>query len=142
MASIHRQQPDNVSGDFFVDASCIDCGTCCRVAPESFAEAADHSYVFHQPQDEPARARARMALIACPVGAIGTVAKHDLDTARDAFPAHIAPRVPGDEDVMFCGWVAENTYGAASYFIRRPGGNVLVDSPRFASTLVRRLEAK
>ncbi len=40
---------------------------------------------------------------------------------------------------MFCGWASESSYGAAAWLIRRPDGNVLVDSPRFASTLADRL---
>jgi glyoxylase-like metal-dependent hydrolase (beta-lactamase superfamily II) len=38
--------------------------------------------------------------------------------------------------VYFCGYASESSYGASSYLIRRPGGNVLVDSPRFARHLV------
>jgi glyoxylase-like metal-dependent hydrolase (beta-lactamase superfamily II) len=44
------------------------------------------------------------------------------------------------DDVYFCGYHSEASFGATSYFIRRPWGNVLVDSPRFAAPLVRRLE--
>jgi glyoxylase-like metal-dependent hydrolase (beta-lactamase superfamily II) len=42
----------------------------------------------------------------------------------------------------FCGFTSESSYGAWSYLIARPdeaGGNVLVDSPRFAPPLVRRI---
>ena len=31
--------PANVSGDFFVDSSCIDCDLCRQLAPASFARA-------------------------------------------------------------------------------------------------------
>lgn len=47
------------------------------------------------------------------------------------------------DDVYFCGFTSEASFGAWSYLIVRPperGGNVLVDSPRFASPLVRRVE--
>src|SRR5258708_5417401 len=73
MASLVARLPANVAGDFFVDASCIDCGTCRWVAPASFASAGEASCVSHQPADEIQRRRAELALIACPVGAIGTV---------------------------------------------------------------------
>jgi len=43
-------------------------------------------------------------------------------------------------NVYFCGFASPNSYGAASYIILRPEGNVLIDSPRFARTLVGRLE--
>ena len=48
------------------------------------------------------------------------------------------------ENVYFCGFTAESSFGAWSYLILRPeadGGNVLVDSPRFASQLVKRIGA-
>jgi glyoxylase-like metal-dependent hydrolase (beta-lactamase superfamily II) len=48
------------------------------------------------------------------------------------------------ENVYFCGFTSEASFGAWSYLIVRPGqagGNVLVDSPRFASQLVKRIEA-
>jgi glyoxylase-like metal-dependent hydrolase (beta-lactamase superfamily II)/ferredoxin len=135
MADVGRRLSDNAAGDFFVDATCIDCGTCRRVAPDSFAEGLGGSRVHRQPDSPGQVGRARMALVACPVAAIGTGAKHDLQEARRAFPE------PIEEDVYFCGWASPRSYGAASYFIRRPGGNVLVDSPRFARPLVERLEA-
>ena len=51
-----------------------------------------------------------------------------------AFPDRI------DGDVYHAGYHAESSFGAASYLIVRPAGNVLVDSPRFAKPLVRRIE--
>jgi glyoxylase-like metal-dependent hydrolase (beta-lactamase superfamily II) len=134
MASPKRRYPDNAPGDFFVDRSCIDCGTCRWVAPASFSEAADHSFVAHQPRTDAEHVRALMALIACPTGSIGTLAKDDLARARAAFPERI------DGDVYHCGWHSRDSFGAASYLIRRPAGNVLVDSPRYSSDLVRQLE--
>lgn len=136
MALLNQRLPANVPGDFFVDATCIDCGTCRWVAPESFDAVGDHARVYRQPtNDSSAQLRAEMALIACPVAAIGTETKHDLGTARDAFPERIA------EDVFHCGYHSDASYGAAAYLIRRPGGNILVDSPRFAAPLVKQLEA-
>ena len=135
MASSARRFADNAPGDFYVDQTCIDCGTCRRVAPASFAEARDHSFVATQPRSDAELARARMALVACPVGAIGTVSKHALSAARAAFPE------PIEDEVHYCGWASERAYGASSYLIVREAGNVLVDSPRFARPLVERLEA-
>lgn len=45
------------------------------------------------------------------------------------------------ESVYHCGYHSEKSFGAASYFIRRPEGNVLIDSPRFTPPLVKQLEA-
>ena len=79
-----------------------------------------------------------MALVACPTASIGTTEHHDAHIGIDAFPALIA------ENVYFCGFTAESSFGAWSYLITRPaseGGNILVDSPRFATQLVKRIDA-
>jgi glyoxylase-like metal-dependent hydrolase (beta-lactamase superfamily II)/ferredoxin len=137
MAKLDNRLPHNSAGDFFVDTSCIDCDTCRSLAPAVFARAADfqQSFVKHQPASEEERRQALMALVACPTCAIGTVQKVDVRPAIEAFPAPIA------EDVYYCGFAAESSFGAASYLIRRPGGNVLVDSPRASKPLVARLRA-
>jgi len=135
MASIAKRLASNAPGEFFVDSTCIDCGTCRQVAPDTFAAGGDASYVHRQPNDESEAHRARMALVACPVAAIGTQTKHPLGDARAAFPE------PLDDQVYYCGWASEASYGARSYLIVRPGGNILVDSPRYASLLVDRIEA-
>ena len=74
-----------------------------------------------------------MALLTCPTGSIGTVTKHDLGPAIAAFPE------PIEGNVHFCGFASDASYGASSYLIVRPQGNVLVDSPRFTAPLVRRI---
>jgi glyoxylase-like metal-dependent hydrolase (beta-lactamase superfamily II) len=135
MATAAKRLSANVAGDFFVDSTCIDCGTCRQVAPETFAEGDDASFVFMQPGEERAAHRARMALVACPVAAIGTGAKHRITEARTAFPEPIG------DGVYYCGWAAESSYGARSYLVVRPRGNILVDSPRYAGPLVERIEA-
>lgn len=130
MAAIKRRLALNAPGDFYVDSTCIDCGTCRWVAPASFAEARDTSFVRRQPGSAAEHQRARMALIACPTGSIGTTAPQDLTAARAAFPE------PLDATVYHCGYHARASYGAASYLVVRPEGNVLVDSPRFTAPLV------
>src|SRR6185295_3990724 len=47
------------------------------------------------------------------------------------------------DNINYCGFTSESSYGAWSYLIVRApenGGNVLIDSPRFALPLVRRIE--
>jgi hypothetical protein len=78
-----------------------------------------------------------MALVACPTGSIGAPRAYDRRIGISAFPELIS------ENVYFCGFTSESSFGAWSYLIRRPadqGGNVLVDSPRFAAPLVREIE--
>lgn len=136
MARASDRIAENVDGDFFVDSSCIDCDLCRQLSPATFArtERRAQSYVQAQPTDDAARQRALIALVTCPTASIGTTRKLDTRAAARALPEQV------DGDVYFCGWASEAAYGAAAWLIRRPGGNVLVDSPRAASTLMTRLE--
>jgi glyoxylase-like metal-dependent hydrolase (beta-lactamase superfamily II)/ferredoxin len=127
--------PDNAPGPFFVDRSCIDCGTCYQFAPDTFADGGDHARVQAQPDDTASRLLASMSLVACPVGSIGTEDKTQLKTAAQAFPHPLA------EGLSFCGYTSEKSFGAWSYLIQRPQGNVLMDSPRAAEPLMKNLEA-
>jgi len=138
MANIQRRLPENVTGDFFVDESCIDCDTCSQLAPAVFRDHGEQCSVYRQPQNEADTRLALMALVACPTGSIGTTRKHDARIGIDAFPSQIA------ENVYFCGFTAESSFGGWSYLVTRPeneGGNLLIDSPRFATQLVKRIEA-
>ena len=138
MANVALRLPENAPGDFYVDSTCIDCDACRQIAPETFTEDGDTSIVYHQPANDEEIKRALMALVACPTASIGTVEHHDAHLGIDAFPSLIA------ENVYFCGFNAESSFGAWSYLITRSqseGGNVLIDSPRFATQLVKRLEA-
>ena len=139
MARLVDRLPENVAGDFYVDASCIDCGTCREVARETFGidgSATEQSYVRRQPASEEERLRAGMALVACPTSSIGDVSKSTLAAAVASFPEAILPEL----GVYFCGYAAESSFGARSYLVRREGGNVLVDSPRMASPLASRFD--
>jgi glyoxylase-like metal-dependent hydrolase (beta-lactamase superfamily II)/ferredoxin len=136
VARISARLSDNAAGDFFVDAACIDCGTCRVLAPEVFrrSDRLGLSVVGTQPTTQGQALRAKMALISCPTSAIGTQSKVPLDDAMQALPDPIL------EDVLHCGYAAESSYGAQSYLVRRAGGNVLVDSPRAARPLMDRIE--
>jgi glyoxylase-like metal-dependent hydrolase (beta-lactamase superfamily II)/ferredoxin len=136
MANLQQRLLQNVSGDFFVDATCIDCDTCSQLAPAVFRDHGEQCSVYHQPETEAEERLALMALVACPTGSIGTTKKHDAHIGIDAFPLLL------DENVYFCGFTSESSFGGWSYLIVRPdseGGNILVDSPRFATHLVKRI---
>ena len=135
MAQLASRLAENVSGDFYVDSTCIDCDTCRWIAPEVFAraDAIEQSFVVRQPEAEPARTRSLMALVACPTASIGTVSKLDARSAAARFPELIA------DEIYYCGYTSEKSFGASSYLIRRAEGNVLVDSPRAAGPLVARI---
>ncbi len=134
MARADLRRRENVAGDLYVDDSCIDCDTCRWMAPRTFAAVGRQSAVVRQPESEEDLHAALLALVACPTSSIGTTERHDVAAASRAFP------MPLTGDVFLCGYHAESSYGATSYFVQRDAGNVLVDSPRFAGPLVSRLE--
>lgn len=137
MANLQQRLPENVPGDFFVDSTCIDCDTCSQLAPGVFRDHGDQCSVYHQPQTDAETTRALMALVSCPTGSIGTTERHDFHTGIDAFPLLLT------DNVYFCGFTSESSFGGWSYLITRPeseGGNILIDSPRFATQLVKRIE--
>lgn len=134
MAQRANAHPDNLPGAFFVDRTCIDCGTCYTFAPEVFEDVGDHSRVKAQPSEPEQILKASQALLACPTGSIGTDEKGGIPAATTSFP------VPLEDEVHWCGFTSEKSFGAWSYFIRRRAGNVLMDSPRSVPPLMRRLE--
>jgi ferredoxin len=73
MADRTAKVPENVPGQFYVDATCIDCDLCRETAPRNFqrAQTRRRSYVFHQPDDLSQEAACAAALDECPVEAIG-----------------------------------------------------------------------
>lgn len=130
MADRKKQVAENVPGEFFVDSTCIDCDTCRQLAPATFAEASDYSYVHRQPATEDDKRAALQALVACPTASIGAAS-----SAREA--AHDFPlQVEGE--VYYCGYASEKSFGGSSYFVRHSEGNWLIDSPRWSSQLVRK----
>jgi glyoxylase-like metal-dependent hydrolase (beta-lactamase superfamily II)/ferredoxin len=138
MARIAERVPANVPGEFFVDATCIDCGACRVIAPASFArdDRLGQSIVARQPLSVEESERAAMALCACPTASIGTEHKIDARAAARRFPEPVA----GIDDVWYCGFHSPDSYGAFSWLIRRPKGNLLVDSPRANRGLLQRLD--
>jgi glyoxylase-like metal-dependent hydrolase (beta-lactamase superfamily II)/ferredoxin len=136
MAQRTKAYSDNVPGSFFVDRDCIDCETCYSMVPSVFEDAGSHSRVHRQPRTEAERREAQRALVACPTASIGTDDKAGMAEAARDFP------LPIEGEVSFCGYTSEKSFGAWSYFVERPDGNVLVDSPRAAAPLMDRLERK
>jgi glyoxylase-like metal-dependent hydrolase (beta-lactamase superfamily II)/ferredoxin len=135
MARLPARLPENVPGPFFVDDTCIDCAVCRHIEPAVFARSErDLSFVSRQPASEQERTRALMALVACPTSSIGTEPKMDAGPGVRAFPEPIA------DGVHSCGFTAESSFGAWSYLLERPEGNLLVDSPRAAEPLLKRIE--
>jgi glyoxylase-like metal-dependent hydrolase (beta-lactamase superfamily II)/ferredoxin len=130
MADPKHSRPGNVPGDFFVDSTCIDCDTCRWVARGLFTEVGGGSAVTRQPATPEERRSAFLALRACPTASIGC--RGDKTGLKDAdFPLQLEP------GLFYLGYASGSSFGAASYLLQRPGGNVLVDSPRFHEPLAK-----
>ena len=71
-------------------------------------------------------------LLACPVGAVGYAGPKL--SFSEVFPQELM------DGVFYCGFNSAKSFGANSFFVRRGGGNLLVDSPRYVIQLVRRFE--
>ncbi|MDF0642570.1 MAG: MBL fold metallo-hydrolase [Nitrospira sp.] len=136
MADRKKRLESNVAGNFFVDVSCINCDTCRQLAPKSFEEIGEYSAVAHQPEGDEQIHQAYQALLACPVGSIGTedTDQARLQQAKNSFPLHL------EDGVFYCGFNSEKSFGANSFFIRHPDGNWLIDSPRYLKQLVEAFE--
>ncbi|XP_047966821.1 uncharacterized protein LOC125211156 isoform X2 [Salvia hispanica] len=128
------RRPQNVDGDLFVDNTCIDCDTCRWMAPEIFKRQDGMSAVLQQPTCHEERIRALQALLSCPTNSI-----HTEQPPRDILAVHKTFPSPINEDkiqgVYHCGYHSEKSYGATSYFVQRPEGNILIDSPRYTERL-------
>lgn len=129
MARIDQRHPDNVQGPWFCDTRCIDCDVARHYAPGLIeADAQGLSLIARQPQTEDEEAALWRAALACPTQSVGTV-----DHRRrplGVFPWHLTG------GVHLCGFNDVSSFGAHSYFVHRPGGNLLVDAPRWSRELV------
>jgi glyoxylase-like metal-dependent hydrolase (beta-lactamase superfamily II)/ferredoxin len=135
MADPGKQVTANVSGEFFVDTTCIDCDTCRQLAPKVFGDTGDYSYVFHQPHTEDETRNALRALLACPTGSIGTRHANTANAVMGDFPLLL------EEGVFYNGFNSPKSFGGNSYFIQHPEGNWLIDSPKYLPHLVNRFQA-
>ena len=73
MADKTNRLPDNATGKWYVDNTCIDCDACRQVAPNNFSrnEEAGYSYVSKQPENEEELQQCQEAKEGCPVECIG-----------------------------------------------------------------------
>src|SRR6266487_4519202 len=167
MANKSKRLDNNVGDNFFVDSTCINYDTCRQLAPATFAESDDFSSVYRQPVGDAQVHAAYQALVACPVGSIGTLQgdKAQMQQAVASFPMKLAREgarlgAPGpegegpvfagpgwegaisgcDSHIYYNGFNSEKSFGANSYFLRHPDGNWLIDSPRYVRHLVTAFE--
>lgn len=133
MANPKKRLSTNVDGDFFVDSTCIDCDACRQIAPTVFVENGEYSSVMKQPESEQEEQEAWRALLACPVGSIGSCGKNRAHEFQADFPLLL------EDEVYYCGFNSEDSYGANAYFIKHPDGNWLVESPRYVKSLAEQI---
>jgi glyoxylase-like metal-dependent hydrolase (beta-lactamase superfamily II)/ferredoxin len=130
VADSRRRHPRNAEGPWFVDTTC--CDVVRHLAPDLFAEAEDGlSYVRRQPATPDEELSAARALLACPTGSVGGPMRPEV--AARAYPW----MVEGGVSIM--GYTSVDSFGAMSYLVERPDGNILVDAPRWTPHLERAL---
>ena len=136
MANPNKRLDSNIAGNFYVDGTCINCDTCRQLAPKTFEEIGEFSAVSCQPESDDHLHRAYQALLACPVGSIGTEQSEAsrMQAAMASFPLHL------EDGVSYCGFNSDKSFGANSFFIAHPNGNWLIDSPRYLKHLITAFE--
>lgn len=135
MAQEKLRRSENIEGDLFVDSSCIDCDTCRWMAPDFYKRVGDMSAVYKQPETKEDKLAALQALVSCPTASIGYSAKDlDMEEVFESFPILV------EDNVYYCGYSSEKSFGASSYFIKDDRANILIDSPRFTKKLVEEFE--
>jgi len=132
VAKLAERNPASAPGDWYIDRRCIDCGASCEVAPGLIVQKDGLSIFARQPANEEEERAAWRAVLVCPTASVGTVSHRTHPS--ELFPQELAP------GVYRCGYNAESSFGAHSYFVRRAEGNLLVDSPRYVAKLVHKLE--
>lgn len=131
MADVRRRHPQDVGGAWFADTTCIACDVARLLAPGLIAEdGRGLSYFTREPATDDERAQAWRAMLACPSASIGGP-----KPPPDVFPWELTP------GVWMLGYNARHSFGATSWLLARPDGNVMVDAPRWSSALAGRLAA-
>jgi glyoxylase-like metal-dependent hydrolase (beta-lactamase superfamily II)/ferredoxin len=130
MAKAFLKRANNCDSSFYVDNTCIDCGTCYWVAPETFKKDGPQSAVFCDPSTMEQIDLAHVAKYCCPTNSIGHIGKH---SCPPPFPRNL------EDNVYHLGFHDRKSFGATSYLIKCSNGNILIDSPRFVRKLANRI---
>ena len=107
----------------------MDCGAACHVAPGLIVRRNGKSVFARQPGTPEEVLAAWRAVLVCPTASVRCETTQPRPGAR-LFPQAITA------NVWRCGFNARASFGAHSYFVTHPGGNLLIDSPRYAGELV------
>lgn len=125
MARRQDRHPAGAPGDWFVDTTCIDCDAARHVAPGLIVRnPSDGVSVFlRQPETPEEVEMAWRAVLVCPTRSVG-------HTSLRRPEAPVFPQDLGD-GVYRLGHNARTSFGAHSYLVQRPEGNVMLDAPRW-----------
>ena len=119
-----------------VDERCTNCDVARQFAPGLVAEVDGRSAVVRQPRTAAEERAMHAAAFACHTRSLRYEGK--LDPAWDPYPL----RLDADDDrVYVLGHNGSRTAGANSYLLRRPTGNLMIDTPRWAPVLAERYAA-
>ena len=133
MARADLAHLDNADGSWYVDTRCIRCDAARHWAPELIgADEQGRSFVARQPEHPDEEAQLWRAAVACPTQSIGTIGARR--PPEPAFPFELTA------GVYALGHNARSSFGAHSYFLVRPDGNLMTDSPRFTRQLAERID--
>ncbi|MFP8886531.1 MBL fold metallo-hydrolase [Streptomyces mangrovi] len=129
-----------------VDERCTNCDVARQLAPGLIGEEGGRSVVLREPRDRAEAERLHAAAHACHTRSVHPPGGR-LEEVPDPFPMPLdagdgtdGPDGPGG-GVYLCGHNSRQTAGANSYLLRRPDGTVMmVDTPRWSSSLARRYE--
>lgn len=127
MSTKRCEHPGNAPGDWYIDTACIDCGAACNLAPGLIVRSGGQSVFARQPAGADEEGAAWRAALACPTASVHTHSGHT--PPAGVFPDEVGP------GVYRCGFNSRKSYGAHSYFVARPDGNFLIDSPRYLRAL-------
>jgi glyoxylase-like metal-dependent hydrolase (beta-lactamase superfamily II) len=122
-----ERNPETAAGNWFIDTRCIDCAASREVAPGLIIHRNGKSVFARQPETLEDEHAAWRAALLCPTASVGTEGARE--PPPHLFPQEIAP------NVYRCGYNAQSSFGAHSYFIHRDQGNLLIDSPRHVRKL-------
>lgn len=134
MARIEDRHSESADGDWFVDTRCIGCDAARQVAPGLVVRnPSDGKSLFsRQPETTEEVELAWRAVMVCPTRSVGHVALRRP-------PEPVFPHDLGD-GVFRLGHNAKSSYGAHSYFVQRPSGNLMVDAPRWTRDVTEPIE--
>jgi glyoxylase-like metal-dependent hydrolase (beta-lactamase superfamily II) len=133
MARLDARHPAGAPGPWFVDDRCIDCDAARHVAPGLIARNPGDgvSYFLRQPSTPEEIDMAWRAVFVCPTRSIG----HE-SLRRPEHP--VFPQDLGD-GVFRLGHNARESFGAHSYFVKRPEANLMIDAPRWTREVAKPL---